>query len=167
MILFKEKPQNLKASYFLVFYSAVALLFASAYLATPGNHAEHFQVATINIIVSAAAVWAILRLVRKQARWRQTITALFGTTCLIRAISHFPIQLIFANFGNDPAGNNLALFAVMFFGIWSFAVTVLIIKESLEVSTLKGFLISFGLAFLTSLIVISIVGFQNFQAEPL
>ena len=167
MVLFKEKPQNLEASYRLVFYSAVALLFASSYLATLGEYAQHFKLATVQIIVSAAAVWVILLLARKATRWRQTITAIFGTTCLIRAISHIPIQLVWTSSAGDPAGATWAAMIAMPFGLWSLAVTVLIIKESLEISIFKGFMISFGLALFTSFVVLFIVGFENFQAEPL
>ena len=163
MALFAEKPQNLPASYHLVFYSAVGLLFATAYLGTLGQHSENFKIATVQIVVYAATVWVFLRLSGHAARWKQTITALFGTACLIRALSHIPVALVWSNVENDPTAHFWVGITVIPFGIWSLAVSVLIMKESLEISVLKAFAISFAIALLTSFIVIFLLSSESFQ----
>lgn len=163
LILFVEKPQNLPASYRLVFYSAVGLLFATAYLGSLGQPADNFKIASVEIIVDAAIVWVFLQLAGRAARWKQTITALFGTTCLIRILSHIPVELVWANVENDPANHFWVGVAVMPFGIWNLAISVLIMKESLEISVLRAFFISFGIALLTSIIVIFILGIESFE----
>ena len=91
MLLFSEKPQNLPASYGLVVFYAIALLLATSLLGTLGQYYENFRIATVQIAIYAATVWVFLRLSGRAGRWKQTITALFGTACLIRALSHFPI----------------------------------------------------------------------------
>lgn len=164
MILFAEKPQNLPASYGLVVFYAVALLLATSLLGTLGQHYENFRIATVQIAVYAGTVWVFLRISGRVARWKQTITALFGTACLIRALSHFPIVLVWSNVRTDPEGPFWVGVTAIPFGIWSLAVTVLIIKESLEVSGFKAFVISFGLAIATSFIVIFIFGSGSFGA---
>lgn len=164
MLLFSEKPQNLPASYGLVVFYAIALLLATSLLGTLGQYYENFRIATVQIAIYAATVWVFLRLSGRAGRWKQTITALFGTACLIRALSHFPIALVWSNVRTNPEGAIWVAMTAIPFGLWSLAVSVLIIKESLEVSGIKAFAISFGLALLTSLMAIFILGLGSPQA---
>ena len=160
MIVFSEKPQNLPASYGLVVFYAIALVLATTLLGTLGQHYEIIRVATVQIAIFAASVWVILQLSGRAGRWKQTITALFGTACLIRALSHFPIALVLSNVRTSPDGPFWVVMTAIPFGIWSLAVSALIFKDSLEVSGIKAFAISCGLALLTSFIIISIFGIE-------
>ncbi len=160
MLVFSEKPQNLPASYGLVVFYAIALLLATSLLGTLGQHYEIFRVAAVQIAIFAATVWVILRLSGRAGRWKQTITALFGTACLIRALSHFPIAFVWSNVRTSPDGPLWVAMTVFSFGLWTLAVSVLIFKDSLEVSGIKAFAISCGIALLTSIIIISIFGIE-------
>ncbi len=165
MLLFAEKPQNLPASYGLVIFYAVALLLATSFLSTVGKYYEIFQIATLQIAIEAGIVWMLLRLLGRAARWKQTITALLGTDCFIHALMHLPVALVSSSVRTDPDGPFWVGITAIFFGIWSLAVSVLIFKESLEVSGIKAFFISFGLAILTSFIVIFVFGSQSFEVR--
>ena len=165
MLLFAEKPQNLPASYGLVAFYAVALLLATSFLSTAGKYYEIFQIAAVQIAIEAGLSGLSFGLSGRVARWKQTITALFGTDCLIHALMHLPVAFVWSSFRTDPEGRFWVFLTAISFGIWSLAVSVLILKESLEVSGIKAFFISFGLAILTSLIVIFIFGAESFQAR--
>ncbi len=158
MILFVEKPQSLPSSYHWVIYSAAALLFISAWVGTVGSSTWNFKVATVKILIDGAAVWALLRLVDRAARWKQTVTALFGTSCLIIAAAYYPIELVWLNVKDDPEQIFILGLIVMPFGIWVLAVTVMIIKEALETTVLRAFFISLGLEIFTAIVVSNLFG---------
>ncbi|MDE0309966.1 MAG: hypothetical protein OXI60_09085 [Acidiferrobacterales bacterium] len=163
MLVFAEKPQNLPASYGLVVFYAVALLLVTSFLNVVGEYYEILPSVAVQIVIEAAIVWTILRISGRIARWKQTITALFGTDCLIQGVMFLPVSAMWSSTTTNPEGTYWGGMVIVLFGIWSLAVSVLIIKESLEISKLKAFFICFGLAILTSIIVISVVGSESFE----
>ena len=164
---FADKPQNLPVSGKLIIASALALLAVTASMDVFRSFQENLFVSGVQIVIYAAIVWLVLRLAKKAARWPQTIVALFGTACLIRAISYVPLEIIWNTTGSTETAVYWATVTALPFGIWSLCVSAYVMKEALETTPVKAFFIAFGIALLVSFVLIAVIGFEPGSADSI
>ncbi|MCZ7599842.1 MAG: hypothetical protein M5U09_21870 [Gammaproteobacteria bacterium] len=85
LVLFRSGPQDAPASeQYLI---ATGVLVAVSYALTNNLYDSVYHrvvIAVSQVIVFGAVVWVVLRLRNLQARWTQTLTALFGAAALFQ-----------------------------------------------------------------------------------
>ena len=152
---FKSKPSDLPASETLVLFTAVAALLIASIMEATFSTDRAIMRAVMLICVYGLAIWCILRIKSFQNRWRQTISALFGTTCIVQILTFIPSWFILASHGGltEASVQWTAIVAVPF-GIWNLCITAFVLKDALEISgKIRAFLLAFGVSILVSLIV--------------
>lgn len=155
---FLDRPDNLPASNYLVIYSAIASLLASAWLEIPYADSGSYGLSALQTLVYGLVIWIVLRLAKKPNRWRQTVTALYGTSCLVRCIAYVPMLIAVNQVTAENPYYGLAAVALPF-GIWSLAITTNVIRQALEISKVVGFFIALAVTFVVSLVVIQVWGY--------
>lgn len=154
---FQDKPQNLPASNGMVLLSAAAALVSTAFLEVSVPLSNNIELALLQLVVYGAAVAALLYFSRRIARWRQTISALYGTNCVVRCLAYFPL-LLATNYAHDSE-NLFWLAAVAIpFGIWGLCITAFILREAMETSNAKAFFLALGINLAVSIIVLQLFG---------
>jgi len=158
IVFFAEKPQNLPSSEFMVAITACAALLAALFLEVSLEGTRAFERAALLIFIYGIAIWLLLRIRKRQGRWKQTISARYGTTAVIQFFSFSPQWFIKTTTETltEEAVYWLAVSAVPF-GIWNLFVTAFVLKEALEItSRVRAFLLALGMIFLVSIIVLQL-----------
>ena len=156
--LFRKKPQDLPASKTLLIYVASAafiiFFFRNTLLSGSGNS---FPIALVQVILLGISLKALLILFSKHERWLQSATALFGCSALLVAVViPFLIAAGSGDFATD--GLSAAKLVVMFASIWYFAIIIFILRETLEVSLILGFVLALVLELLLASAILKIFG---------
>ena len=154
---FQDKPQNLPASNYMVLLSAIAALLSTAFLEVSVPISNNFELAFLQLVVYGVAVAALLYFSRRIARWRQTISALFGTNCVVRCLAYFPMVLA-TDFANQSESFFWLAAVAIPFGIWGLCITAFIFREAMEISNGKAFFLALGVNLAVSLIVLQLFG---------
>ncbi len=152
---FRSKPSDLPASETLVLFTAVAALLVASIMEASFSTDRAIVRAVMLICIYGLAIWVLLRIRSFQSRWRQTISALFGTTCIVQILTFIPSWFILASYGGltEESVQWTAMIAVPF-GIWNLFITAFILKDALEISgRIRAFLLAFGMSILVSLVV--------------
>jgi hypothetical protein len=162
--IFREKAQNLTASNQLMLmclFAAVAVGFVNRELST--DEGSTLILAIAESVLYSGFVFIILALYRKSERFVQTISAILGTNAIIQLIA-LPL---FASSGQITADvadtSNTILFALLLVGGWSFAVSVFVLKEALEVRIAPAVLATLGCQMGTLIILVML--FPELTAE--
>ena len=153
--IFREKVQNLAASNQLMLmclFAAVSVGFVNRELST--DEGSTLILAIAESVLYSGFVFIILALHRKPERFVQTISAILGTNAIIQLIA-LPL---FASSGQITADvadtSNTILIALLLVGGWSFAVSVFVLKEALEVRIAPAVLTTLGCQMATLIILV-------------
>ncbi|MDH3690414.1 MAG: hypothetical protein OEU36_13130 [Gammaproteobacteria bacterium] len=163
--LFRSKPQDLPGSASLVWATAIAgILIRTLVDRSEGPLSTIFAISAVQVITFGAVVWLILRMMGLSERWNQTISALYGTDCLVRlvgwpAISRFysikhQIDLSISTQAPLPpeaATPTLLLFVLAF---WTIAIMTFVLRHALEKSIGVSLIITLACQFASSGIVL-------------
>lgn len=154
---FKDKPQNLPASNYMVLLMAVAALLSTAFLEVSVPVTNNLELAFLQIVIYGIAVAIVLYFTGHIARWRQTIAAIYGTNCVLRCLAYFPI--LFTSSFSQAAESFfwLAVIAVPF-GIWGLCITAFILREAIETTNGKAFFLALGVNLAVSIVVLQLFG---------
>ena len=135
--IFREKAQNLVASNQLMLMCLLAAItagFINRQLSS--ENGASLALAIAESVLYSGFVLIVLTLHRKPERFVQTISAILGTNAIIQLIA-LPL---FASSGQITADlaetSGTILFALLLVGGWSFAVSVSVLKEALELNPL-------------------------------
>ena len=156
--LFRRKPQDLPASGTLLTYAAsaafIVFFLRNTLLSGSGNS---FPIALVQVVLLGISLKALLILFSKRERWLQSATALFGCSALlVAAVIPFLISAGSGDFANE--GLSAAKLIVMFASVWYFAIIIFIIRETLEVSLILGFVIALVLELLLASVILKMFG---------
>lgn len=167
MCLLKRGPQSLPVNHFLLGITlAINLVLSTALnrnarlltteLATPETYTQisflsELGMVIVATIVSAALIFAILRIFNYQARVYQTLFALFGTSVVFAGL----MLVVTAFSASSPFLWALTFIAI---GIWQLVVYGNILAIAIETTLLRGVL-----AFIAIGIVQFIVGLSLFD----
>lgn len=152
IFLLRSGPQDLPArSGVLILTVLVYAVLASVSISLGPSGRDPLAPVLSSIGLTCILTWAVLRTVGRQARWLQSVIALFGTSIIFRMLN-LPLAM---------AGEEPSVFAVLLaFGVffWSFAVNGHIFRHAMEVSFALGVGIAVGLFALSYFILTSIPG---------
>ncbi len=160
--LFKAKPQDLPTSRNLVFALAVLSVAVNLTFNQPGQRFfESMTIATAQVVLFGFTVWLVLKIRSRTGRWIQTITAVYGTTAIIRLLSWPFASIIFAAMSVESQAafppsfifSALAFFAL---GIWSLVILVMIFREAMEVSKLVSFFLTVALILIVPFVILEL-----------
>ena len=157
--LLREQPQNLPTSDTLVLATAAA----SAVTYAMANYNEGiagssiFLLAGLQVVLFGAVIWIALKLKSFAERWRQTITALFGSSALLQLIS-LPIV---SSFQESIASNTPSLLPgllVLALGIWYLLIMANVLRHAMELSVGASLVASFVCQMVTVMVLLPLMG---------
>ena len=150
----RSGPEDLPDSAFLLGLTLFIYLFIQIPLALiaygPGD--VLLQTLTVSLLLLFGGLWALLRLTGYRTRYRQTLTAMLGTSALVSALS-IPFSLWRqALLDTEPgvAMPSTFLFAIM---LWSISIDGHILSRALSRPFGIGLLIAIGYFFLQTSIL--------------
>ena len=152
---FRDKPQNLPASNYIVLLAAVAALLSTTFLEGSVPIVSKLELALKQIVVFGVAVAIVLFFAGRISRWRQTMAAMFGTSCVVRCLAYFPIAISTSLSQPHEVGFWLAVIGVPF-GIWGLCITAYILREAIETSNAKAFFLALGVNLAVSLVLLQL-----------
>ncbi len=155
---FRDSPSNLPSSASLVVATAVAAFLVATIL--DASYASEQGIITRGVIlitVYGAIVWSTLSFKRRQKRWKQTMSALYGTTCFVQILTMIPHWLVMTmTSGPSEEAVTLSALVAVPFGIWNLCITAYIFKQALEMSgKVRPFLLALGISILISIITMT------------
>lgn len=143
--LLRATPQDLPASAFLFLLTAVfglisgtIVIVGSVGALVPALLAQFFDLALLALMLRLG-----LFLLKKQQRFFQSATALFGSGVLINLIT-MPLQLLM---GSDPADSLIGELGVLFYlvlMIWSLVIIAHILRHSFDIRFGRGLMLAIG-----------------------
>lgn len=140
LCLFRAKPQDLPASYTLVFLTGIlniSTTLAVLRLITDYNIDQTLILSIALIVVFGFVLWVVLKSKGVVERWVQTISALYGTRTILLSIEWLLIPA-------TPHAKTIAelvsnigitsLIAVSIIDIWIFAILTVILRHAIQTS---------------------------------
>ena len=162
--IFKARPQDLPATdncFLVTVIASVATNLAIDILMSEWK--KTLIISILQVIVFTLTIRGILQFKNVAKRWVQTVSALLGTSSIIR-LAGTPALYMFApqspTDGATLTFEGLLIGAVL--GVWSLAVMTTILKEAMEVSTLTSFFIAIGSNVLVFIVVVQAYDFFAF-----
>ena len=154
IILRKLGPEDLPDSGFLLGFSLAVYLALQVFLALIlfGPSVILIKTLALDIALLTFCLWALLRLTGYQPRFRQTLTALLGTSALLSFLSA-PFSLwrqYSINIEADPALPSTVVFAIM---LWSLVIDGHILSRALSKPFGVGLIASVVYFFLHALVL--------------
>lgn len=149
----RRGPEDLPDSWFLLLLAGLVYVIAQGLLALPVYHASVALARSLvlDLLLLCGCLWGLLRLTGHALRYRQTLTAMFGTGALLGAcmipFNHW-LDLA-ADPGKPAIGPTLGLLAVV---SWSLAVNGHIFSRALSAPFAAGLAISVAYFFLNYLV---------------
>lgn len=138
IIALRRKPQDIDYDAFsAVFYVVAAVGLGYLINNATSAYSKPLQYSLVQNLSHVAALYGLLVLNKKQNRFVQTCTTLFGVSVILQFIS---------------LGTTLSpVFAALslFFVIWGFYLSILILKAALDTTTLSAILIVIALGFIS------------------
>ncbi|MYD75581.1 MAG: hypothetical protein F4093_11205 [Gammaproteobacteria bacterium] len=136
--LFRAKPQDLPASRNLLMHciAGATAAFVIRNLLLGGSN-NMVMMALLQSVLLGASLYLLLRIFSKPERWLQSASALYGCSAVVVAL----MLPVLAASGPDAIFDNtvsLIKFIVIVSSGWYFAITVFILKETLEIRLLFG-----------------------------
>lgn len=153
--LFRARPQDLPASgRVLIFILIVTLFLSTIRISQISEGISPIMISLIQIGLLALGLRILLTLFSKRERWLQSATAMFGCSSVL-LLAATPVLMI-----TESSGSGLANLILVAMNIWSFAVIVFILRETLEIRLLLAFLITFALEVLSAIVMLQMLGGQ-------
>ena len=154
IILRRLGPEDLPDSSFLLGFSLAVYLVLQVFLALIlfGPSVILIKTLALDIALLTFCLWALLRLTGFQPRFRQTLTALLGTSALLSFLSA-PFSLwrqYSINIEADPALPSTVVFAIM---LWSLVIDGHILSRALSKPFGIGLIASVVYFFLHALVL--------------
>ncbi len=154
--LFRARPQDLPASWQALIFTIIATLILSA---TRINRLTEdinpVMIGLVQIGLLALGLRILLTLFSKRERWLQSATGMFGCSAIL-LLAATPILMI-----TDSSVSRVASLILVVVNVWSFAVIVFILRETLEIRLLFAFLITFALEIMSAIILLQMFGGQG------
>ena len=130
---FRSKPQDLPFNPYYAGFAIVVLIATSYYpLAFANKFSQPFALTLCKISLLAAFIFLILKLNKKDSRFIQSITVIFGIQALLQSIALF-----------IPVQEGASIFT-LFIGLWSLAIAIYVLKEALECSISSALFLTLG-----------------------
>ncbi|MCE7903437.1 MAG: hypothetical protein DYH20_12525 [Gammaproteobacteria bacterium PRO9] len=154
IVLRRRGPEDLPDSRFLLLAAAILYVISQCLLVLPVYKAvlPLARVLAVDILVLCAFLWLLLRLSAHLPRYRQTLTALFGTGAILGACM-LPFYYWIYAVGPGAKGTfwpQLGMLAVI---SWSLLVNGHIFSRALSAPLAAGLAVSIGYFFLNFLVV--------------
>ena len=162
--IFKASPQDLPATYNCFLVSDIASVATNLAIdVLMSEWKKTLIISILQVIVFTLTIRGILQFKNVAKRWVQTVSALLGTSSIIR-LAGTPALYMFAP--QSPADGATLTFEGLLvgavLGVWSLAVMTTILKEAMEVSTLTSFFIAVGSNVLVFIVVVQAYDFFAF-----
>lgn len=143
LCLLRRAPQDLPASSLILGMVVAASMLGSMLLALSAGQEAFVGLlqGLMDIGLTLALVYAILRLTDKPARFLQTATALVGADTFIGLIALLPLSVAA---GADQASSFVVLAGFLFLGLvfWGVLATAHILRHALEIRLIQGILVA-------------------------
>lgn len=135
---FKAKPQDFPFSPYYAAFVTLALIVANYYpLALTNKLSQPLALILCKVSLLATFIFLILKLNKKDSRFIQSITVIFGTQVLVQII---------AIFISIPAG--VSIFALVL-ELWALAISIYVLKEALECNVPSSLFLTLGYHMMT------------------
>jgi hypothetical protein len=143
IVLWRRGPQDLPVSPLLLVLTIVAYVAVSVVqLALLHESASTwFVFVVLDPLLLLAWVWLVLKLYRRDERFLQTASAVFGTSALLGVTFYLPLQLILAALDQGPTSSMAQVFALLLIVVFAL-VTGRIIKLATDSSLFTGIAVS-------------------------
>ncbi|MDB4511998.1 hypothetical protein N9060_00905 [Arenicella sp.] len=131
IIILRRRPQDIlydSSAAVITFMAAIATSYFSVVLA--GSFAQPLAFVVAQVVTQAVIFYCLLAIARKQGRFVQTITALFGVSAILQFVALIILQL--------PGLSILGLIVTA----WNFYLMIIILREAIDCSTLQSILIT-------------------------
>lgn len=157
LCLFQAKPQDLPASSTLVVATTVAAIVTNILThRADGQIPMVIAMSTAQVVVFGFAIWMVLRWKQKVERFRQTVTAIFGTSALLQLVA-WPVVGWLHQVKESPDAS-MPMTLLFALSIWVLAIAVYVMKQALELGTGVSFLITVGCQVFTLIVVFMVFG---------
>jgi hypothetical protein len=145
IVLWRRGPQDLPASPVLLGLAAAGYVGVSiCQLALLDEApAAWFVFVVLDPLLLAAGTWLVLRLFRQQARFVQTLSAIYGTGAVLGIVLFLPVQWAITATGAGPESVPAGLAALGLVVVFAL-VTGRILQHALETSLFLGVTLAFG-----------------------
>ncbi len=149
----RRGPEDLPDSQFLLLIAGLVYVVTQSFLALPVYHASAALARSLvlDLLLLCGCVWGLLRLTGHVLRYRQTLTAMFGTGALL-GVCMLPFNYwleLAAEPGKPALAPTIGLLAVV---SWSLAVNGHIFSRALSAPFAAGLAISIAYFFLNYLV---------------
>lgn len=151
-------PEDLPDSGFLLILTFVAYLLFQVPLVWISYGPSEAVVTTIAVsaLLMVGFLWALLQLTGYRARFRQTLTALLGTSALLSLLS-IPFSVwreATLDLGSATAAPSIFIFVIM---LWSLAIDGHILSRALSRPFVIGLMLAIGYFFLHTMILFELM----------
>ncbi len=155
IVMLRFGPQDLPAGSSPLILALLLYLLVTAVAMSLGQPPEQpVLVLALAMILPLLLARMVLALRRVPQRWPQTVTALFGTSAILTAIS-LPLAVTGGGESEPPLFTAMASLAVF---VWSFAVNAHIWRHALDASYAAGLAVAVVLFAITLFIITSLAG---------
>ena len=151
--LFRARPQDLPASRRILIFTIVAAFVLSVIrISQVSEGISPIMISLIQIGLLALGLRILLILFSKRERWLQSATGVFGCSSVLM-LAATPILMI-----TESSVSGLANLILVAMNVWSFAVIVFILRETLEIRLLLAFLLTFALEVISAIVMLQMFG---------
>ena len=153
--LFRARPQDLPASRQVLIFTIIATFILSVTrIAQVTEGLSPITISLIQIGLLALGLRILLTLFSKRERWLQSGASVFGCSSVLM-LAATPVLMI-----TESSVSGLANLVLVAMTVWSFAVIVFILRETLEIRLLLAFLITFAFKIISAIILLQMLGGQ-------
>ncbi len=153
--LFLGRPQDLPASVRILGFAMIAAFALSVIRITAiTGGSVAIMISLVQIALLALGLRIVLSLFSRRERWLQSATGVFGCSAILM-LAATPVLMI-----TESSGTGIANLVLVAMNIWSFAVVVSILRETLEVRLVVAFLVTFALEVISAIIMQQMFGGQ-------
>ena len=140
--LFRGKAENLPSSYQWVVITVIAAVgtsFLNRQFANAGSNL--LVMAIVEVSIYSAFIYLMLKVNQKSERFLQVITGILGANAIIQLVA----APLFSTGGvNLEELSLLTTLGLLLVSAWSFAISVIILRDALELRLGPAILITFG-----------------------
>jgi hypothetical protein len=96
IVLWRRGPQDLPSSMLLVAGTLIAYLLVSgiSLLLDRSSSQGYFVFLVLDPVLLMSWIWIVLKVYRREARYRQTIAAILGASALVTLVMLLPLQVL-------------------------------------------------------------------------
>jgi len=154
IVLWRRGPQDLPVSPLLLALTIAAYVAVSVVqLALLQESASTwFFFVVLDPLLLLAWVWLVLKLYRRDERFLQTASAVFGTSALLGVAFYLPLQLILTALDQGPTSSMAQVFALLLIVVFAL-VTGRIIKLATDSNLFTGIAVSLTYFLLVNFLV--------------